>query len=178
MSETDRRHQPDGHLFTHGADQVTPSDGRRLVFPAIPGQAEDSLQGSLAHHPPGRTCESHAWLSHDPKSKSIFFCQAFGVYFSSYQYTLDVLKDKKTPVLVNHLLAGGIAGSASWLVVVRISCIRLIQVLIRIPCILVPSRCDQDADPGLSRKVHVDQTVLPVVCEAGQSVPCVFLMIV
>lgn len=44
--------------------------------------------------------------------------QAFGVYFSSYQYMLDALEGKTVSVMLNHLLAGGIAGSASWVVVV------------------------------------------------------------
>ena len=59
--------------------------------------------------------------------------QAFGVYFSSYQYTLDALEGKTVSVMLNHLLAGGIAGSASWVVVVsyapdprsRLSCLSL-----------------------------------------------------
>lgn len=47
--------------------------------------------------------------------------QAFGVYFSSYQYMLDRLEGQTVSVLLNHLLAGGVAGSASWVIVVSVT---------------------------------------------------------
>ena len=75
----------------------------------------------LRDAPVGHCCPCDFLADHDSRLLiSVEGRQAFGVYFSSYQYTLDALEGKTLSVMLNHLLAGGVAGSASWVVVVRL----------------------------------------------------------
>ncbi|KAI1305259.1 Mitochondrial basic amino acids transporter [Halotydeus destructor] len=44
-------------------------------------------------------------------------CPAFGSYFVTYQGMLNVMDEQRSPSILKHLLAGGLAGQVSWVIV-------------------------------------------------------------